>query len=381
MKKYVINLLLLCCYTTATTQTILKGAIGGRIVQNTALYIYLLRDIFSNNQPIDSCIISSNGQFEGRIKNIYPSGTLFKAVLVRNGEIINPFNDELLDNAVLFTNEKGIIQIVAKKDTLFYMATITTSLPANKEIVALQKFKQPLYTLVQWHTANKPLQEVEQPAYNERFFKKFLPTIDTYRKQLLGNLQKSKNPGTAIACLYQLMQSSLSSADTMAIYSVIQQKKFPTTDLAAYLLSHYNQYNNNAGNPTSDIVMIDTKGNTKTIGMVAAAVDSLLVINCWASWCSPCREANTAYLPAIADSLQRKNNQLLAVSFDENSDRWRKAVLVDKCNWPQYIDNSNRDLYKRLKIQGLPYYIVVNKKGVIVFETNSVLHLAAYLHK
>ncbi|TQO37703.1 thiol-disulfide isomerase/thioredoxin [Arenibacter algicola] len=91
------------------------------------------------------------------------------------------------------------------------------------------------------------------------------------------------------------------------------------------------------------------------------------LIEFWASWCIPCRESN----PKLME-LHRKYNkdgfEIVAISLDENKQKWIDAIKKDQLEWInltdyKFNDNAAAIIYN---VNGIPDNILIDEEGVIV---------------
>ena len=107
----------------------------------------------------------------------------------------------------------------------------------------------------------------------------------------------------------------------------------------------------------------------------------LTVVEFWASWCAPCRTQNLQ-LQKLFDSLPDNKLQVVGVSLDADSLRWRKAIRNDKLTWNhQYrlSDSWQSPLVTEFKIRKLPSNFLVNQKGEIVSTDVTATRIKLYL--
>jgi thiol-disulfide isomerase/thioredoxin len=105
-------------------------------------------------------------------------------------------------------------------------------------------------------------------------------------------------------------------------------------------------------------------GNTSNL---AQYTGKNIVIDFWASWCSPCRQE----LPQLNDIATRYGARqdivFIAVSVDNQENQWKKGVKDINCKALRHGWLS-RKLNRFDLNKGVPYCIIVDKNGTIVAE-------------
>ena len=92
-----------------------------------------------------------------------------------------------------------------------------------------------------------------------------------------------------------------------------------------------------------------------------------VLVEFWASWCSPCRAESPNLLKQYA-AFKDKGFEILGVSVDSDKGKWLEAIKKDGLTWPQISDlkgwdNEARKVYG---ISGVPANFLVSPDGKIV---------------
>lgn len=96
-----------------------------------------------------------------------------------------------------------------------------------------------------------------------------------------------------------------------------------------------------------------------------AAKNKFTLIDCWASWCSPCR-AEVPELKELFAAYKDKGLNILGVSSDKENAAWEKAVLEDGSTWLHAIENSEIRITKLFDLKAIPAYILIDNQGTLI---------------
>jgi thiol-disulfide isomerase/thioredoxin len=92
-----------------------------------------------------------------------------------------------------------------------------------------------------------------------------------------------------------------------------------------------------------------------------------VLLDFWASWCSPCRKEHPAFLK-LSENYRNKNFEILSVSIDEDKDAWINALKADKLNWINILDTKGlaNEIAVKYGVQSVPANFLINPNGVII---------------
>ena len=118
------------------------------------------------------------------------------------------------------------------------------------------------------------------------------------------------------------------------------------------------------GQPAIDFTMADSTGKPV---LLSSFKGKIMLVDFWASWCSPCRAENPNVVKAY-NEFSKKGFDILGVSFDSDKAKWRKAIADDKLTWNHVSDlqgwgNAAGKLYG---IMSIPANILLDKEGKII---------------
>lgn len=90
-----------------------------------------------------------------------------------------------------------------------------------------------------------------------------------------------------------------------------------------------------------------------------------LLIDFWASWCGPCRQA----IPKVKDLYQQyheKGFDVVSISIDTDSSAWRKAMKEEDMPWMQLLTPNKDTTMEAFQFSGVPTFYMVDREGKII---------------
>jgi thiol-disulfide isomerase/thioredoxin len=98
---------------------------------------------------------------------------------------------------------------------------------------------------------------------------------------------------------------------------------------------------------------------------LAAYRGKYVLIDFWASWCGPCRQA-IPNVKKLYDQYREKGFDVLSVSVDNDKKAWLKAVEEEKMPWKQTLTPDIKQTETDYMFSGIPTLYLLDKEGKIV---------------
>ena len=119
------------------------------------------------------------------------------------------------------------------------------------------------------------------------------------------------------------------------------------------------------------MILNDTQGNkveTDTIGTHGTPV----IVSFFATWCKPCNRELSAIAEVYEEWQEETGVKLIAVSIDQAQNIHKVAPLVSENDWPYetVLLDPNSDLKRALGIQMIPFVVILDGNGKVVYKHN-----------
>ena len=95
----------------------------------------------------------------------------------------------------------------------------------------------------------------------------------------------------------------------------------------------------------------------------------ITVISFWATWCSPCKKELDAIKDYYEEWQEKYGVELIAVSVDDARTAAKIPAMVQEKGWEyRILLDSNKEFSQTANVASVPYTILLNAAGNIVFE-------------
>lgn len=106
----------------------------------------------------------------------------------------------------------------------------------------------------------------------------------------------------------------------------------------------------------------------KAFSLEKALEDGPVIINFWATWCTPCIDEMQA-LKKIKKELKKKKITVVSISIDEINKLSKVKSMVKKYRFPfKIIHDSNKDIYRLFGASNVPATYIINQNQDIMYQ-------------
>ena len=124
------------------------------------------------------------------------------------------------------------------------------------------------------------------------------------------------------------------------------------------------------GEKFKDIEVVNEEGKTVHLADYVKP-GQYNMVEFWASWCGPCR-GEIPHLRHVYEAYGKGENafNMISVSIDDKECDWKKALKEENMKWIQLCDLKGwkGEVINKYKIQGVPFCLILDKEGRIIYH-------------
>lgn len=174
--------------------------------------------------------------------------------------------------------------------------------------------------------------------------------------------------------LVQLFESEFkkSEIDLLENYRYLVDSLITKPYLKEPLMVHYKQIKANIDRPdlkSATILKEISNSSSRQImdSVILKNKGKIIYIDCWATWCGPC----LSEMPNSKELMKKMKGRDVAFVYmclDSEEKQWKAHLAEMQLTGQQYFltKEQSTDIRKVYEINGIPHYILIDKKGIIV---------------
>jgi cytochrome c biogenesis protein CcmG, thiol:disulfide interchange protein DsbE len=143
---------------------------------------------------------------------------------------------------------------------------------------------------------------------------------------------------------------------------------FTTLYLSISAQDHKNGMEKLLGDKTlPSVTLSDMNGKQVNVGDFSNS-GKITVLSFWATWCVPCKKELTNMADLFSEWEKKYHMDIVAVSIDDSRNSTKVKPYVEGQRLPfQVLLDVNQDLKRQMNIQSVPFTVVTNASGKIVY--------------
>jgi len=341
------------------TNALLNGKptiIKGFLTNSKEETVYLEKLANKGTVPVDTALVNEKGEFTISA-NIAEIGFYRLKISDKNFAtlILEPNQEiKLTGNAADLGNT---YKVEGAKDTELFLEVNQASAKNYKLRDSLQKLFQAFASV---NGSNKQ----KMDSINAALEKPFNNIVKKHNTYLNDFILKNTTSFASLAAIQQL-----SMDEYFQTYVKLDEglfKKYPKSEYIKQLHETVQANKKTAIGVEAPAINLDTPDGKKLA--LSSLKGKVVLVDFWASWCGPCRKENPTVVAAY-NKYKDKGFDIYSVSLDDDKEKWKAAIIKDNLIWPSHVSDLKAwktPLVKEYNFSGIPYNVLIDKKGKII---------------
>ena len=367
-QRLILYISLLLSFSTCQEEK-LNFTVNGKFTGKPGSLVILEELTLSELQPVDSSILNSEGEFSLRG---YTDINTFYIVKTSDDDYVNLLIGP--GDKVSIYGEAGNLQktydITGSEDS---RRIRKLTLELNSTLDAIKNLGKTFNE----NTLSPDFLEIKaqlDSIYNQ--------TIEDHREFTFQFIRKNLNSMACLMALYQQISPRHSLLDYRKDFEYFEMVDsslsihYPESEAVRELhrqvieireqkkIEKMNSIRLGQGTVAPEIYLPGPDGDTI---LLSSFRGKYVLLDFWASWCSPCRIENPNLVKAY-NQHKEHGFEIVQVSLDRSREAWLKAIVDDQLNWTHMSDLKmwNSVVVPVYNIQGIPINFLLDPDGKII---------------
>lgn len=349
MKNFFLALAFLVLATSMQAQFLNNLTISGTIANAEGGYVYLSELGANTMIPLDSAKISSNNSF----------------IISTNIEKANFFQ---LSNGgkqytILILEPNEVVEIDIDATKMLQPSRLKGSPTSMQLYGMLQKVNSYDAAMQQ---LNAEYQKYAGTAKQDSVGQVLSVKYESLNQQKMAFLKQEISTSPSLASL--LFLDKIDIDKNIELYKKVDKELYAKYPNNAFVKDIHAKVESKLrlapGSPAPEINLPDPEGKNISLSSLKGKV---VLIDFWASWCSPCRRENPNNVKLYA-KYKSKGFEIYGVSLDKERSSWVKAIKDDNLTWIHVSDLRywQSVAAKKYGVGSIPFTVLIDKEGKVI---------------